>query len=111
MSEADRQRRAAEEKVNGRWDSLAEANWRRLADDERESWCDLVRERLPELACRRRWVEGLAKGWAFDPSMVANLPPRRNALGGAGWARSRPAPPAPRPEPEPEEADSPALVS
>jgi hypothetical protein len=57
------------------WDAAAEANWRRIGDDEHEALLDLVRERLPELARHRRWLEGLAKGWAYDPSMVAGMPP------------------------------------
>lgn len=68
-------RKAAYEAENRRFDVPAETNWQRLDEDMRESWRDLVRERLPELARHRRWLEGLAKGWAFDPTMVAGMPP------------------------------------
>jgi hypothetical protein len=59
-----------------RWDAAAAANWRRLPEDEREIWRELVRVRLRSWAPGPNTVESLAAGWAHDPAMVVGEPPQ-----------------------------------
>jgi hypothetical protein len=58
------------------WNAAAELNWELcLTDDEREAWLDLAAARLP---CWRKGTKAnrlLAAGWAYDPTLVVDLPP------------------------------------
>lgn len=69
--------RAAEDVSNATWDRAAEEHWQSIGEADRQEALEMVRERVPSLARRPAWLLGLAKGWAYDPSLVAGLPPKR----------------------------------
>jgi hypothetical protein len=61
---------------DSRWDAAAAAKWRRLPEEEREYWRELVRARLHRLGLGPNTVEAMAAGWAHDPTMVVGEPPQ-----------------------------------
>lgn len=63
------------------WDQAANARWESLGEAERETWREMVRQRVPDLAGRPGWLEAMARGWAHDPSLVCDLPPPREVPG------------------------------
>lgn len=77
------------------WEAAAAAHWESLPESERNEARALVRGRLPELAHRTGWVDGIAKGWSYDPKFVAGIPPPPRD---PSWKQAAPRHPA-RPHP------------
>lgn len=79
------------------FDMLASAYWQSLPESERQLAMALVLERLGdwrELREHPGWVEGIARGWAYDPSLVAGMPPPPRDT---SWKRATPQYPAGNP--------------
>lgn len=57
------------------WESEAEAHWKTLSESEREEARATVRDCLNEFVQNRpAWVEGIAKGWSYDPPTLPRPP-------------------------------------
>jgi hypothetical protein len=84
VQEALKYRRAkdAEVRVNDnrqladdpQWEREALAHWAMLSDDDRKTWLTVVVSRFPQLSHYPGFVQKMAVGYAFQPSLV---PPER----------------------------------
>lgn len=78
------------------WNRGAEAKWAVQTEEEKDVWRQLARERLPGLIGRPGFLEGVAKGWCYDPTMVVGMPPKPSPSYGGGIHQAFEDRPAPR---------------